>query len=221
MAISATSITSPTNPAQGASGTQTLGQDQFLQLFVKQLQYQNPLNPMDASAFTSQLAQFSSLEQLTNLNTQMKTLLVYQNSLQNTLTINLIGKQVKIAGDSISLKNNKADVNFTLSKDASKVTISIYNSSGSLVRTIDAGQHAAGDNSYQWDGKDSNGNILPDGQYQVKVEASDSSGNPVGAATTSYGTVTGITYENNTTYLVVNGTIKVLLSDIKEIIGGA
>jgi len=82
----------------GAAATKTLGKDEFLRLFVTQLRAQNPLNPMDGSGFTAQMAQFSSLEQLTNMNSKMDALVLYQTSLQNTLTADLIGKQVAIDG---------------------------------------------------------------------------------------------------------------------------
>jgi flagellar basal-body rod modification protein FlgD len=85
------------NPGQAtaaSSGNKSLGKDEFLRLFVTQLRAQNPLNPMDATGFTAQLAQFSSLEQLTNLGTQMGQLVQFQGSLQNTLTAGLIGKRI-------------------------------------------------------------------------------------------------------------------------------
>jgi len=80
----------------------TVGKDEFLKLFVTQLKNQDPLNPMDSAGFTAQLAQFSSLEQLTNLNDGMKSLLLSQNSLQNALSANLIGKQVGFQGQDAS-----------------------------------------------------------------------------------------------------------------------
>lgn len=76
----------------------TVSKDEFLRLFVTQLQHQDPLSPMDGSAFTAQLAQFSSLEQLTNIGESLKTMLAYQGSLQNTLTANLVGRQVGFPG---------------------------------------------------------------------------------------------------------------------------
>ena len=82
-----------TSAAQAAS-QKTVGKDEFLKLFVTQLKNQDPLNPMDSTEFTSQLAQFSSLEQLTNINTGITSLLAYQDSLQNASAANLIGKQV-------------------------------------------------------------------------------------------------------------------------------
>src|SRR5512135_3668480 len=90
---------------QTAAG-KTLGKDDFLKLFVTQMRYQDPLNPMDSAAFTAQLAQFSSLEQLTNISGQMKDLLAYQNSLGNTLTTNFIGRNVTFSGNSTYLKDN-------------------------------------------------------------------------------------------------------------------
>lgn len=88
--------------ASTAASTKSLGKDDFLKLFVTQLQSQDPLNPMDSSGFTAQLAQFSSLEQLTNIDSDLQNLLQFQGSLQNTLTTGMIGKQVKTTGDQYS-----------------------------------------------------------------------------------------------------------------------
>ena len=81
-----------------AEAVKTLGKDDFLKLFITQLQAQDPLKPMDGTEFTAQMAQFSSLEQLSNMSSGIDKLLLFQGSLQNTLTTGLIGKQVKVAG---------------------------------------------------------------------------------------------------------------------------
>lgn len=73
-----------------------LGKDEFLKLFTYQLQYQDPLNPLDSTEFTSQLAQFTSLEQLYNMNEKFQKLLSFQDSLNNGIATNLIGKRVKL-----------------------------------------------------------------------------------------------------------------------------
>jgi len=207
------------NSSQQASPQKILSKDDFLKLFTMQLRYQNPLNPMDNTEFTAQLAQFSSLEQLQNMNTQISDLLLYQNSLQNTLTSNLIGKKVKISGNEIILKEN-AEISYTLPEEASKTKISIYDAGGALVKEVELGQQSPGEKSYVWDGNDKNGNHLPEGQYSFAVEAFDASGTPVEVTTTVYGTVTGITFENNVTYLVIDGIYRTQLSEIKEIKGG-
>lgn len=193
-----------------------LGKEDFLRLFTTQLRYQNPINPMDSTEFTSQLAQFSSLEQLFNIGSQLKDLLLYQNSLQNTLTANLIGKEIKYEGDSLYLKDT-ANFNYTLKSPASKVKITIYDSTGKTVREIELNSQAEGLQSYQWDGRDSAGNRLPEGEYKLKVEAFDSSGNPVEASTLSSGIVTGMTFENNITYLIISDGTKIQLGQVKEI----
>ncbi len=194
----------------------TPGKDEFLKLLTMQLRYQNPLNPMNNTEFTSQLAQLSSLEALNNMVLQMNDMLLYQNSIQNTLTVNLIGKNVKFSGNQINLKD-KGEINYNLTANASNVTISIFDSSGKLIRKIEAGQQNAGSNNYTWDGKDSSGNKMPEGSYTFKINALDANGKPIDAATTSRGLVTGITFENNTTYLIVDGKIKLKLNEILEI----
>ncbi|HUJ19201.1 MAG TPA: flagellar hook capping FlgD N-terminal domain-containing protein [Nitrospirota bacterium] len=93
------STTTTTGAASGSSTvppSQELGKDDFLKLFMAQLQAQDPLNPMDSSQFTTQLAQFSSLEQLTNINTQLTSLVQVQSSQQNATATDLIGKQVQL-----------------------------------------------------------------------------------------------------------------------------
>lgn len=206
----------PTTNSTAQAPLKTLGKEDFLRLFTTQLRYQNPINPMDSTEFTSQLAQFSSLEQLFNIGSQLKDLLLYQNSLQNTLTANLIGKEIKYEGDSVYLKDS-ASISYTLPSPASKVKITIYDSTGKTVREIELNNQAEGLQSYQWDGRDSGGNKLPDGEYKLKIEAFDSSGNPVEVSTLSSGTVTGMTFENNVTYLVIGDGTKIQLSQVREI----
>lgn len=220
MAISTTSTGSVSTGSSASSLTgsteKTLGKEDFLKLLVAQLQNQDPLNPMESTEFTAQLAQFSSLEQLVNISSQMKNLLLYQNSLQNTMAVNLIGKDVVFSGGTVNLQGT-ADISYNLGSDASSVSISVYDSDGNMVRKISLGETSAGDNSYTWDGKDSNGNKLSDGEYSIEVSAVDSSGNTVTASTKSEGTVTGITYNNGVTYLVIDGKTKIQLGDITEI----
>ena len=215
-----TAVDSSYNTAQRASPEKTLGKDDFLKLLVTQLRCQNPLSPLNNTEFTAQLAQFSSLEQLNNMNMQLHDLLLFQNSLQNTLTNTLIGRKVKISGNEVYLKD-KAEVSYTLQEDVSKVKISVYNSSGELVKEVTLGQQTSGEKSYVWDGTDNSGNHLPEGHYQIKIEALDSSGDPVNVSTMVYGTVTGITFEDNITYLIIDNKTKIQLNDIKEIQGGA
>lgn len=194
----------------------TLGKEDFLRLFTTQLRYQNPINPMDSTEFTSQLAQFSSLEQLFNIGSQLKDLLLYQNSLQNTLTANLIGKEIRYEGNSIYLRES-ANINYSLTSPASKVKITIYDSNGKIVKEIELDNQPDGSQSYQWDGRDSTGNKLPEGEYKVRIEAFDTEGKALEVSTQSLGVVTGITFEDNLTYLIIDNNTKIQISQVRAI----
>lgn len=220
MVVTSASSATQTAGASTTGQTQTLGENDFLTLLTAQMQAQDPLNPMDSANFASQLAQFSSVEQLTNINTTLTSMAASQASLQNTMAADLIGKQVTVTGNNVTL-NGQAVIPYTLSGAASQVTVSVYDSTGALVKTAVLGQQSAGNNSYTWDGTDQNGNTLPAGQYTFAVTAVDASAQTVTATPLTSGTVTGITFNNNVTYLTIDNNTQVQLGDIQAISGGA
>lgn len=197
-------------------GTKTLGKEDFLNLLLKQLSHQDPLNPMDSTEFTAQLSQFSSLEQLTNINTTLGDVLAYQQSMQNASVASLIGKKVTVEGDSFRL-TDEADLRYALLGDAAAVEITVYDSAGRMVWSKDLGPQGAGQQQYSWSGNDLLGNELPPGVYTYEIQAYDGSGNAVASATTGSGVVTEVVFEGGVTYLVLDGTTRVNLSEIKSI----
>jgi len=219
--MSISTVTSSTNGSTSGNASttnslQSLGENDFLNLFVTQLQYQDPLSPMDSTGFTSQLAQFSSLEQLTNINTAIGNLVNSQGLTQNALAAGLIGKNVQVTGNQIALSGS-ADINFTLPSATAQTNLSIYNASGQCVRQVSLGAEGAGGVTYKWDGKDTQGNTQPDGRYTFNVAAADATGSSVSATTLAYGTVTGVSFQNNVTYLVLDSGLQVQLSAVQEI----
>jgi flagellar basal-body rod modification protein FlgD len=217
---STTNVLQASNNPQTGTAVKSLGKEDFLKLLTAQLKAQNPLNPMDSTGFTAQLAQFSSLEQLTNINTQLTNMTSSQISMQNTMASNLIGKQVKVAGNTVTL-NGQVPLNYSLQGNAAKATVSIYDANGAIVKTAVLGQTAAGNNSYSWDGTNNTGNKLPaGGQYTFTVAAVDGSGQAITATPLTTGTVTGMAFDNNMTYLTINGNTRVQLGDVREILGG-
>jgi flagellar basal-body rod modification protein FlgD len=97
MAVNALTGTSTgTNALNNTTSKMDIDKNTFLKLFTKQLQYQDPLNPMDASAFTTQLAQFTSLEQLYNVNSNLSSMVSAQKTLLTSMSAGLIGKQVTL-----------------------------------------------------------------------------------------------------------------------------
>ncbi len=198
------------------AGKPSLGKEDFLNLLLKQLSYQDPLNPLDSTEFTAQLAQFSSLEELNNINDTLEEVLAFQHSMQNAAVTNLIGKTVQVPGNTTYLED-AAYIHYGLLEEAASVEISIFNGVGKLIRSENLGPHTAGNNSYLWDGKDSFGNKMPEGTYIFEIEALDSSGNQIETVTSSSGDVTGVVYKNGDTYLVLNGRSNVHLNDIQTI----
>ncbi|MFZ5450344.1 MAG: flagellar hook assembly protein FlgD [Thermodesulfobacteriota bacterium] len=206
-----TSTTTSSSSTTSLAST-TMGQEDFLTLLCTQLQYQNPLDPQDPGEFVAQLAQFSSLEQLINVNDKLDefttTLASVQTTNQMGQALSLLGKTIKAQGNIFQVSSGEAaDVSCVLGADASKVTVSVYNSSGTLVRTLDLGSQSSGECDISWDGKDSNGNQVADGTYYYEVSAVDSDGNSVSTATLVTGTVDEVLQDSGTVYLKVNGRV--------------
>jgi flagellar basal-body rod modification protein FlgD len=215
---------------QSSSATQTptapnqLGKDDFLKLLVTQLQNQDPLNPLEGTEFVSQLAQFSSLEQLTNINSALDQNLqanqALAQSIGNSLAATLVGKEVRATANNMHYDGTSSvSLGYTLSADANSVSVKIYNQAGALVRTINGLSGDNGDNSFSWDGKDDLGQVQGAGSYTFTVEAKDSAGNAVTASPYMTGKVTSIRFRSDGTYFVIDGT-EISIADVLEIMNG-
>ncbi len=199
-----------------------LGKDDFLKLLTTQLHYQDPLNPMEGTEFSAQLAQFSSLEQLQNINSSLQNSLdanyMLTTSINNTLAATVIGKDVKALGNQIYLSNSgEADIHFELDAAAKNVEIEILDENGTVKRTITMTDLEAGENSVTWDGKDKSGTELSEGVYSFRVKATDGEGSQISSQSYIYGTISGVRYGNNGTILMI-GDLAVQMSDIYEIL---
>lgn len=190
----------------------------FLNLLVKQLQYQDPLNPVENTEFTAQLAQFSQLESLSEMNSNIEEMTQFQNSMNSMAAVSFIGKQVNASGNAINYSGGESSIDFNLEGNASEVTVTIYNSAGSVVRTIGMNTVQQGDVTCSWDGMNNNGESVSPGKYYFTVKATDFNGAAVKTSTYANGTVTGVKFENGTIFLQV-GDKEVTLADITKITG--
>jgi len=180
-----------------------LGRDAFLTMLVAQLKNQDPLNPMESTDFTAQLAQFSNLEQMFQVNDTLEGIQGIMNTRAQDNVIDYIGKQVTCEDD-VLIKSDDSSMGGFFTIDApAEAEIIIYDSLGQEVRRIFAGHLDAGTYGIEWDGKDNQGISAADGAYQFEVIALDDNGGMVPARKTITGTVTGVTYENGLPYLLV------------------
>ena len=201
--------------------TPVLGENDFLKLLTMQMQYQDPMNPMSGTEFASQLAQFSSVEQLTNINTELGQSIsanaVLTQSINNGLAATFIGKDVRATTNSFQYSGTgDKKLGYTLSSDANTASVSITDGAGNVVRTIKGTPTGSGDETFSWDRKDDAGNQVGSGKYSFSVTATGADGGAITSSPFIYGTVSGIRFKSNGTVFVVDG-MEVPLSDILEI----
>jgi len=187
------------------SAESSLGKDEFMRLLITKLQHQDPLNPTNDEAFIADLAQFSSLEEMENMNQGLSDLALLQSNSTNTTMVNYIGKTAVLAGDTINLEGSLSTINYELPSNAKEVKISIYGENGQLIKTIDSSNVQAGENSLIWNGQNEQGLGMPDGRYKVQVTAKDKNGNSIATIPRMTGKITGVTYENGFPELVIGG----------------
>jgi len=155
----------------------SMGKDDFLKLLMTQLQHQDPLNPMDQKDFSAQLAQFSSLEQLSNIGSGIKDLRSGFGDETKLNALSMIGRQVQASGSELELaEGHPVAVKLeTVAADVKPTQVSIYDGNGKLVRELALDKKAvSGD--VEWDGKDQSGVDLPSGKYSFRAVGVDAHG---------------------------------------------
>jgi len=203
-AAAATASATSTSKASAASSALSSNYNMFLTLLTTQLKNQDPTDPMKSSEFTTQLVQYSSVEQQIQANKNLETLISTVGNQNATFAVNLLGKQVSATGTGAALSNGSANWGYNLASDASTVNVSIVNSTGTTVySTTTAG--TAGNNSFTWDGKDSSGATQPDGTYYINLTAADATGAAVTSSTSITGKVSAVDFSNGAPKVTVNG----------------
>ena len=228
---SASQVSASSSAANGSSssssitGSINMNKDDFLQLLMAQLQNQDPLSPEDPKDFVSQLAQFSSLEQQINSNSNLENLSKALQSLQQSQSmaqgVSLLGKTVQGNGNTLSVAGGKAlDATFQLPQAAAQVAVGIFDSNGNQMATLNLGAQAAGTGAFSWDGKDSKEKQVADGTYSYQVAAQDKAGNAIQADNSFTGTVQQVYQDSQGVWVTVNGQ-KMLLNNIISVLDGS
>ena len=203
--------------SQQASNQLSADMNTFLTLLTTQLKYQDPLDPMDTAEFTNQLVQYSSVEQAIQTNTKLDTLLNMSMSNLGAQAVSYIGKVAQVLGDVMPMEGGHAKATYTLDKNVSSAVITIKDMSGKIVYSETA-ETTAGTHEFTWDGKDSDGNQLEDGAYQIVVSTTVPNGESAANVTTTiFGKVTGVASDSNGVYIGLGDSVTANLGDILTI----
>ncbi len=196
-----------------------LGKDDFMKLLMTQLRHQDPMKPMDHHEFGAQLAQFSQLEQLTNIGSGIQSLRTDRTEDSKLQLIGMIGKRVSSAGNEVELIGGQSvTLRPTIKGDLQPSKAVIYDAGGQLVKEILlAGKNVS--DGIQWDGKNQDGVEVPAGKYSFRVHGIDSKGQAQEIGTELAGRVTGMELKGKDPILLVQTASGITRMEISKITG--
>ena len=205
-----------TTAASAAKGSTQETKDRFLSMLVAQMRNQDPLNPLDNAQVTSQMAQLSTVEGIEKMNRTLAALAENFGADQLSQAANLIGHNVLVSGNSISLNDGMGVFGINLETASDSVQISIFDQTGQLVSTVNTGVLPAGEHLFDWDGMNDSGVAMPAGNY--RFEAATGSGKSlVAVQTLSSGLVQGVARGDDGIELNVQGLGKTAYADVRQI----
>lgn len=206
MPTTAVTRATPTTAGSRSSGEIGLASnfETFLRLLTTQLQNQDPLSPMDTERFTSQLVQFSSVEQALKTNRQLEQLVSLTRTSAASAALTMVGRQVRVDGSRMLVDRQGGSTVYALPEQAANVTVRIFDADGRLVHSA-AGQTAAGPHRFLWDGKLLDGGRAAAGLYRIAVEALDAQGRPIAATLERTATIEGLETRDSAVVLLADG----------------
>lgn len=209
MDVSAT--TSGTTTATGSSGAKlTADFNMFLRLLTTQLQYQDPLDPMDTSEYTQQLVSYSQVEQAIQQTQTLESILGRLGAQDLSAATGYIGRSVDALQPVATLDGDGASWFYELDANAAETRLGIYNSRGTRVAEL-AGETGRGRHLLAWDGGG-----LPPGNYELRVEAATATGTRIGSRVGVTGIVDSVEASGGDVLLNLGGT-RIRSTDIASV----
>lgn len=190
--LSGDSTQAPQTASEKAAAEAGLNFNTFLTMLSVQLQNQDPLNPMDGTQFTEQLATFSSLEQQIQSNTYLEKLAEANDFSQQALAVSYIGKDALVEG-SVTATDGESEIvlNYTLDSGAASTTIELVDASGTKVATLE-GTNYVGRNEVIWDSTGDDGQPVDAGYYKMYITSYDAEGTAVSSQAYTYGRIVAV-----------------------------
>ncbi len=206
----------PSKKVRG-TGNKEMDKDAFFKLMMAQLKNQDPTNPLKNHEMAAQLAQFSTLEQMSNMNVTLKEMKAGNKPIEEFQALNMIGK--KVSGDSSKLARNDTDKEhefiFKLPQDAKTTEIKVMNAKGDVVREFKFNELKTGENKVVWNGETEDGRKAPAGNYFFQTEATAGNGQKLQVKTDFEGIISGMSFSNEGPVLQI-GKQTVRLKDIRQ-----
>lgn len=210
------SLTASTS--QAAKSNQTIDQSGFLKLLTTQLQTQDPTEPTDTNAMTQQMATFSQVAGIAEMNQSLKSMLTNLTASRFGDASGWIGRAALISGNVATQATNGAYAGqITLPDDAKDVTLSLVNSTGQTVYTKDLGAKSAGNVSWSWDGKDKDGNATSDGALQVVITGATTTGKALNPTNATWNEIQSVQSPATGTTKLITGLGSVDPADILQL----
>lgn len=204
-------------PANSSSSLSALSKDldNFLTILTTQLQYQDPLSPLEANEFTNQLVLFAGVEQQIQQNRNMEDMIALQQNNVAIGAVSYLGQNIEATGRTAMLTGGQAQFAYTLPGDASSATLTILGPDGKAV-FAGLAQRSAGQHEFQWDGKNVLGQALPEGPYTIAIAAKDAAGEAMEVKYSVSGRVTGVALDGDAPTLSL-GDVTIPLSQVTRI----
>ncbi len=199
----------------------TLGKDDFLRIMVTQMQHQDPTSPFKADQMAQQMAQYASVEQLQNMNSQLSKMTTQNQPLERLAMTGLIGKVVTVDKERFPhTEGNKDTLGFELPKDAAQVTVSVVNDAGETMFSKELGSLKKGSQSYVWEGIKANTLPAKSGSYVYKIDAKDGKGVDIAINPKGQARVVGVSFEGKEPLLLIGDPAnpqKIAMSSVSRI----
>ena len=196
-AISGVDTGYPTSTIASNTSDVSMGKEDFLLLLVAQLENQDPMNPADATEFTSQLAEFSSLEQLENANKSLEGLTVMNSEMERQSALSLIGTVVIAQSEEFRFNGESMELGYDLEVPADDVKLYILGPTGENLATLSASDGTPGQHFFEWDGLGDTGALLDPGDYSLVVRAVDADDQVVPSESLLKGIVYGVDLDSD------------------------
>jgi len=207
-----------TAAAKASKSNQTIDQSGFLKLLTTQLQTQDPTAPTDTNAMTQQMATFSQVAGIAEMNQSMKSMVANMSASRFGDASGWIGRAALISGNVATQASNGAYAGqINLPADAKDVTISLVNSGGQTIYSKDLGQKSAGDVSWAWDGKDNAGNATSDGALQVLVTGVGADGKALNPTNATWNEIQSVKSPASGTTQLITGLGGISPADVLQL----